>query len=228
MKVKVKNTKNVENIENTGNAESTESITSVASTVNPEKPESTENTRNQKISLLTIFLLMFKLSAFTFGGGYVIISMMQKEFVEKRGWLTEEEMQDITVVAQSAPGPVAVNSAIMMGYKLRGTGGIAVASIGIACPPLIILTIISAFYTQFKESVVIASILLGLRAGVAAIVMDVALSMCTGVLIKKQVVQIVIMFAAFIAVAGFGISAIVIIMGCLLAGLVKTVVETKK
>lgn len=187
-----------------------------------------ETEKKQKISLLTIFLLMFRLSAFTFGGGYVIISMMQKEFVEKRGWLTEEEIQDITVVAQSAPGPVAVNSAIMIGYKMRGIAGIAAASAGIACPPLIILTLISVFYTQFKESVVISSILLGMRAGVAAIVMDVAVSMCTGVLKKKQTVQIFVMIAAFAAVAVFEINAIVVIIICLLAGLVRTVARIKK
>ena len=184
--------------------------------------------QDKQISLLTIFTIMFKLSAFTFGGGYVIISMMRKEFVEKRKWLTDEEMQDITVVSQSAPGPVALNAAIMLGFKLRGAVGVAAAAAGIACPPLIILTLVSIFYTQFKEAQVVAAVLLGMRAGVAAVVFDVALSMCTGVLKGKKAVQVGVMIAAFMAVAVFGISAIVVILTCLAAGIIKTVARMKK
>ncbi len=183
---------------------------------------------NDRVSLIKFFFLMFKLSAFTFGGGWVIISMMQKEFVEKRGWITSEEMQDITVVAQSSPGPVAINCAMMLGYKLRGAGGLAAAAAGVACPPLIILTVISIFYTEFREAEVIAAVLLGMRAGVAAVVLDVALSMCSGIIKNKKWVQIAVMTGAFIAVCVFGINAIIVVLLCLAAGIIKTVAEVKK
>ena len=100
----------------------------------------------------TLFLSTFKLSAFTFGGGYVIIPLMRKQFVDRLGWLEEQEMLALTAIAQSSPGPIAVNAAILLGYRVAGVPGAMVTMLGTVIPPLVILSVISLFYDAFRSS----------------------------------------------------------------------------
>ena len=99
--------------------------------------------------LLKLFISTLYLSAFTFGGGYVIVTLMKKKFVDEYHWIEENEMLDLVAIAQSAPGPIAINGAIVVGYKLAGMIGVLVAIIGTVLPPFLIISIISIFYNIF-------------------------------------------------------------------------------
>ena len=114
--------------------------------------------------LWQLFKATFLLSAFTFGGGFVIVSLMKKKFVEDLQWLEEEEMLDITAIAQSSPGPIPINASVILGYRMYGVIGSLVAILGTALPPMIIISVISVFYTQFRSNRIIA-IALQVHAG---------------------------------------------------------------
>lgn len=102
--------------------------------------------------LWQLFKATFLLSAFTFGGGFVIVSLMKKKFVEELGWLDESEMLDITAIAQSSPGPIPINASVILGYRMCGIPGSLVAILGTALPPMIIISTISYFYAQFRSN----------------------------------------------------------------------------
>ena len=118
--------------------------------------------------LLKLFLSTLYLSAFTFGGGYVIVSLMKKKFVDECGWIKEEEMLDLIAIAQSAPGPMAVNGAIVVGYKLAGLTGALVSILGTILPPFIIISIVSVCYEAFRDNYFVSQMLEGMQAGVGA------------------------------------------------------------
>lgn len=132
-----------------------------------------------------LFLSTFKLSAFTFGGGYVIIPLMRKQFVDRLGWLEEQEMLDLTAIAQSSPGPIAVNAAILLGYRVAGVPGALVTMLGTVIPPLVILSVISLFYDAFRSNLIVSRVMKGMQAGVAAVIFDVVLTMA-GQIIGRQ------------------------------------------
>ena len=110
---------------------------------------------NKKV-LIKLFLSTLYLSAFTFGGGYVIVTLMKNKFVDECHWIEEKEMLDLVAIAQSAPGAIAVNGAIVVGYKLAGIIGVLVATVATVIPPFIIISVISVFYTLFRENRFIA------------------------------------------------------------------------
>ena len=165
----------------------------------------------------TLFSSTFMLSAFTFGGGYVIIPLMKKKFVDKLGWIEEDEMLNMTAIAQSSPGPIAVNAAIMIGYKLRGIIGAFVAAIGTVLPPLIILTVISQFYQEFKGNQYIGAMLKGMQGGIAAVITDVVIGLGGNIVSKRKLLSNVMMILSFVAVFFFDINVIILI---LVAGLI--------
>ena len=166
-----------------------------------------------------LFTSTFYLSAFTFGGGYVIIPLMRKKFVEQFHWIEEEEMLDLTAIAQSAPGAIAVNASILIGYRLAGFVGAMVTVAGTVLPPLIILSVISLAYTAFQNSLIVALVLRGMQAGVAAVIADVVISMGWDILKKKKILPIFIMFASFLASVVFDVNVILIILVCAVIGL---------
>lgn len=166
-----------------------------------------------------LFLSTFYLSAFTFGGGYVIITFMRKKFVDDYHWIDEKEMLDMTAIAQSAPGAIAVNAAILVGYRLAGIKGALITILGTILPPLIILSVISQFYIAFKESAIINAILKGMNAGVAAVVADVIVKMGKNIIDEKSIFSILVMLLAFVAVFFFDINIILIILICGISGL---------
>ncbi|NCA97883.1 MAG: chromate transporter [Clostridia bacterium] len=166
----------------------------------------------------TIFQSTFFLSAFTFGGGYVIIPLMKKKFVDELGWLDEEEMLNIAAIAQSSPGAMAVNAAILIGWRLMGITGTLVAIIGTVLPPLIILSVISLFYATFRDNPVVSAVLKGMMAGVCAVIFDVVITMGQNVLKTKKVLPTLIMVGAFVASFLMEINVIYIILFCAMLG----------
>ncbi len=175
-----------------------------------------------------LFTSTFMLSAFTFGGGYVIIPLMRKKFVDQLHWLEEEEMLDLTAIAQASPGALAVNASILIGYRIAGILGALVTVLGTVLPPLIILSVISVFYDFFRNNWVVNLLLKGMAAGVVAVIFDVVLNMGGDVLKKKQILPIIIMVGAFIATALFSINVVLIILVCGLIGAAATFIHSYK
>jgi chromate transporter len=159
-----------------------------------------------------LFLSTFLLSAFTFGGGYVIVPLMRKKFVEQLHWIEEKEMLDITAIAQSSPGAMAVNASILVGYRLAGFPGALVTVLGTVLPPFIVLSVVSYFYYEFRSSVVIRRILDGMQAGVVAVIADVTLKMAWAIIKQKEILAILIMIAAFVIVRVFQVNLVYVLL----------------
>lgn len=172
-----------------------------------------------------LFVSMLAISACTFGGGFVIVSLMKKKFVDEYGWLDEAEMLDYTALSQSCPGAIAVNAAILVGWRVGGAAGMLAAVLGTVLPPLGILTVITMFYSAFVGNPYVTMLLSGMQAGVAAVLCDVVLSMGRGVLAQRLVIKNVVMIAAFAAVYVFDVSvaAVIVCAGVLGAALQLTV-----
>lgn len=179
---------------------------------------------NKLKTLWQLFKATFTLSAFTFGGGFVIVSLMKKKFVEELGWLEEDEMLDITAIAQSSPGPIPINASVILGYRMAGLPGTLTAIFGTALPPMIIISLISVFYTQFRENQVIATALQVMRVGVAAVIFDVVFNLAKNVCKTKRGLYIGLMIVSFIATAIFDISAMLIIFICLGIGILDVLI----
>ncbi|MGN0160621.1 MAG: chromate transporter [Lachnospiraceae bacterium] len=178
--------------------------------------------------LWTLFKSMFMLSACTFGGGFVIVSLMKKKFVEELQWLEEDEMLDVTAITQSSPGPLPVNASVIIGYRMAGVVGSLTAIFGTILPPMIIISIISLFYEQFRTNTYIAIALQVMRAGVAAVIFDVVINLASNVLKTKRAMYIIMMVVAFIATYLLGVSAMIIIFVCLGIGLLDLFITMQK
>ena len=177
--------------------------------------------------LWQLFKATFLLSAFTFGGGFVIVSLMKKKFVEDLQWLEEEEMLDITAIAQSSPGPIPINASVILGYRMYGVIGSQVAILGTALPPMIIISVISVFYTQFRSNRIIAIALQVMRAGVAAVIFDVVINLAKNVIATKRTLYILLMATAFVGKVILGVDAMIVILCCLVVGLVDLAMELR-
>ena len=164
---------------------------------------------------------------FTFGGGFVIVSLMKKKFVEDLQWLEEEEMLDITAIAQSSPGPIPINASVILGYRMYGVIGSLVAILGTALPPMIIISVISVFYTQFRSNRIIAIALQVMRAGVAAVIFDVVINLAKNVIATKRTLYILLMATAFVGKVILGVDAMIVILCCLVVGLVDLAMELR-
>ncbi len=182
---------------------------------------------NKKKVLLKIFVSTLYLSAFTFGGGYVIVTLMKKKFVDEYHWIEENEMLDLVAIAQSAPGAIAVNGAIVVGYKLAGIAGAFVAITATIIPPFLIISLISVFYNAFRNNYVVSKMLEGMQAGVGAVIAAVVYEMANGIFHGKNLLSITIMFLSFIAVCCFELNVIYVVLFCGLIGIVRSMIEKR-
>ncbi len=176
----------------------------------------------------TLFLSSLQLSAFTFGGGYVIVPLMRRRFVEQLHWIDEEEMLDMTAIAQAAPGAMAVNAALLVGYRRAGFVGALVTMAGTILPPLLMLTVISYFYEAFRDNTVVALILKGMRAGVAAVIADVVVTMARGVARERRLLPLLLMAGAFAASYFFAVNVALILLICGAAGALDTLIRRRR
>ena len=177
--------------------------------------------------LARLFVTMLYISAFTFGGGYVIVTFMKKKFVDEFHWIDEKEMLDLTALAQSTPGAIAVNAAIMVGWRVGGFGGMLSAVLGTIIPPVAIISILSLFYAAFAENPYVALVLQGMQAGVAAVILDVVWNMGSKVVKGKSWLNNGIMIAAFAATFVFKVNVMYIILAAILIGVVKVILMRK-
>ena len=169
---------------------------------------------DKKGTLLKLFFSMLYISAFTFGGGFVIITFMKRKFVDELGWIDEQEMLDLTALAQSSPGAIAVNAAILVGWRVGGFLGMVTAVIGTVLPPITILSVISLFYAAFAANPYVALVLKGMQAGVAAVILDVVLRLAKDIFRQKRVLPVLILAGAFVANRFLNVNIIVIILVC--------------
>lgn len=152
------------------------------------------------------------ISEFTFGGGFVIIGMMRKKFCDELHWVTDEEVLDMTAIAQSAPGALAVNSAVIFGYRMAGIAGALISVLGTIIPPIIIISIVCLIYDAFSSNAIVQTALQVMRAGVAAIICDVVIDLAGSVIKSKNVFNICLMLAAFIASWFFKVGSVTIVL----------------
>ena len=181
-----------------------------------------EEERSFPERLRKLFFSTLYLSAFTFGGGYVIVSLLKKKFVDELHWVEEEEMLDLVAIAQSSPGAIAVNGAIVIGYRLAGIPGVLVAVLGAVLPPFVILTVISLFYRAFQSSFVVQAMLSGMKSGVSAVILSVVYDMMAGVVKEKDPLLWLVLLGSFLANYILGVNVVYIILCVILLGLVQT------
>ena len=181
--------------------------------------------------LLELFLTFSRIGLFTFGGGYAMIPLIENICVTKKEWITHEEMMDITVIAESTPGPIAINCATFVGLKKKGVWGAFAATLGVILPSFIIILIISYFFDRFIEIKWVASAFKGIKIAVGILILDAAIRMILKM--KKKPLPIVILSIAFIAmmlinIFALRISTIILMLAAALVGLFVYLIKQSK
>ena len=167
---------------------------------------------------LQVFLSFFRIGAFTFGGGYAMIPLIQRETVEKRKWITDDDILEIIAIAESTPGPIAINSATFVGYRAAGVFGSVAATLGVVLPSFVIILALSFVLKEFQELEAVRYAFNGIRAGVLALLMKSLWTMYKKS--PKGWPAYIVMAASFVLTAIFGINVLFVIIGCAVFGLV--------
>ena len=178
--------------------------------------------------LKKLFFSTLYISAFTFGGGFVIITFMKRKFVDELHWIDMTEMLDLTALAQSSPGAIAVNAAILVGWRVAGLMGMLIAVLGTILPPMLILSVISLCYQAFASNLYVALILKGMQAGVAAVILDVVCGLGSNVIKQKRPIFLVIMELDFWANVVWKVNVIYIILASALMGILLELMGRKR
>lgn len=190
------------------------------------------NTPAQEVkSLGTLFFTFFKIGLFTFGGGYAMIALLEEEFIQRRKWLDKNESLDMTAIAESTPGPVAINSATYLGYKLAKVPGAATATVAVCLPSFLIIYAISLFFEQFTQLTVIANAFKGIQVCVIYLIFSAGVRMlkaldkspfATGVLAAVMLVMV------GLSLAGVSVSSILLILLSGAAGVAAWLIGRRK
>ncbi len=176
--------------------------------------------KNKFKKALQLFTTFFKIGAFTFGGGYAMIPLISKEVVENKKWITDDDILEIVAIAESTPGPIAINSATFVGYKVCGFWGSFFATLGTVLPSFTIILVISFILDKFQELKAVQYAFNGIRAGVLALLIKALYTMYKKC--PKSAVSYIIMAGAFIATAILDAPVLAVIIGCAVLGLVSS------
>lgn len=182
--------------------------------------------KNRYKDLWKVFATFFKIGAFTFGGGYAMIPLIQKEAVEKHGWVTDEDILEIIAIAESTPGPIAINSATFVGYRTCGVLGSVCATLGVVLPSFVIIYAISFVLRQFQEIKAVQYAFQGIRAGVLALLCKALWGMYKKN--TKNWVSYIVMAGAFILTGLLDVSVLPVLVGCAVFGLVTAGIMERK
>ena len=166
-------------------------------------------------SLGTLFFTFFKIGLFTFGGGYAMIALLEEEFIQRRRWLDKDEFLDMTAIAESTPGPVAINSATYLGYKLAKIPGAATATVAVCLPSFLIIYAISLFFEQFTQLTVIANAFKGIQVCVIYLIFSAGVRMLQALdrsLFSSGVLLSVFLAMTSLSLAGISVSSILLIL----------------
>jgi chromate transporter len=173
-----------------------------------------------KQKCVRLFFITIYISSVAFGGGYVVLGMLRQYFVKKYKWMTDDEMTVSIAIAQTAPGAIAGNAAMLVGYNIAGVFGAFITMTASIIPPLVIITIVSIFYNTIRDNIIVDNILRAMRAGVVAVIISISIDMIVNVTKKgKNITAIVIMASAFIASYFIKIQPIYIILIAALCGI---------
>ena len=183
-----------------------------------EKGKEWESVKNRYKDLWKVFTTFFKIGAFTFGGGYAMIPLIQKEAVEKHGWVTDEDILEIIAIAESTPGPIAINSATFVGYRTCGVLGSVAATLGVVLPSFVLIYLISFVLRQFQELKAVQYAFQGIRAGVLALLCKALWGMYQKN--TKNWVSYLVMAGAFLLTGIFDVPVLPVLIGCAVFGLV--------
>ena len=162
----------------------------------------------------TLFSAAFKLSAGTFGGGFVIVPLMREKFVRQLHWIEEQEMMDLIAIAESAPGAIAVNASILVGYHVAGCLGALLAVLGTVLPPLLIISAVSCCYSAVRDNVLVSLVMTGMLSGVAAVICDVVITLGARVIKAGRPVLWLLMGLAFVAVQIWKVNIVPVMLLC--------------
>ena len=176
--------------------------------------------------LWKLFATFFKIGLFTFGGGYAMIALIQQEVAERKGWISEDDLLEIIAVSESTPGPIAINSATFIGYRMAGFWGSFAATLGVVLPSFGIILAVSYVLRRFYDLEAVRYAFFGIRAGVLALIFKAIVSMYKQC--PKGIVSYLLMAAALIAAAFLKINVLFIIIGCAVIGLVSSLLASKK
>ena len=185
---------------------------------------SNKDTRASRIWQL--FLTFMKIGGFTFGGGYAMIPLIQRETVEVKKWITDDDILEIIAIAESTPGPIAINSATFVGYRTAGVLGSMAATLGVVLPSFVIITLISMILTQFQELRAIQYAFFGIRAGVLALIVKAFWTMYKKC--PRGIVSYIVWVFAFICSAFLDVNVIIVIAAAALFGLITTLVNKRR
>ena len=188
-------------------------------------PENT-SPAEKRSRALTLFLTFFKIGAFTFGGGYAMLPLIQREIVEKRKWITNDDILEVVAIAESTPGPIAVNSATFVGYRTGGFSVALLATLGVVLPSFAVILAISFVLREFESLKAVQYAFSGIRAGVLALVLKALWSMYKQS--PKNAVSYALMAIAFVLVAFLGADVLPVIIGCAAVGLIVTLYAGRK
>ena len=176
--------------------------------------------------LMKIFLTFFKIGAFTFGGGYAMIPLIQREAVENHHWVTDEDILDIVAIAESTPGPIAVNAATFVGYRVRGFWGAVAATLGVVLPSFVIILAISYVLRQFQQLKAVQYAFQGIRAGVLVLMLKALIKMFKTN--RKGIVAYVIMGLSFVLTAVCKVNTFLVIALCAVLGLITAMAAERR
>ena len=154
--------------------------------------------------------------------------LMRKRFVKDLNWIDEQEMLDLISISQSSPGPIAVNASLMIGYHMGGIPGALIAAFGTVLPPMIIISVISLFYQQFRDNAYVSAVMRGMQAGVATVICNVVIDMGNTVLKAKSLLPAILMFGVFVAVYFFKVNVVWVILICALIGLINGTFSSRR
>ena len=179
----------------------------------------------KKEKLAALFTVFLKIGAFTFGGGYAMIPLIRREVAEKRDWLRDDDLLDIVAIAESTPGPIAINAATFVGYRMCGFAGALSATLGVVLPSFFILLAVSALLREFAEVRAVVYAFRGIRAGVLALIVRALWTMYRAC--PKNAAAYLVMGAAFLCAGPLSFSVLPVLIGCALFGLIYTLIREK-
>lgn len=177
-------------------------------------------------SLPQLFAAFFKIGAFTFGGGYAMIPLIQREVVENKKWITDEDILEIVAIAESTPGPIAINAATFVGYKVAGFFGAMCATLGVVLPSFVIISAIAGVLELFEDAKVVQYAFNGVRAGVLALIIKALINMYKKC--PKSPLSYAVMIGAFIAAAFLKLNVLVVVVCCAVVGLIVSLTAERR
>lgn len=186
-----------------------------------------KNNKNNKLKeCLSLFLTFAKIGAFTFGGGYAMISFIEREVVDNKKWISKKYMSNIITIGESTPGPIAVNVATFVGNKVCGVFGAMAATLGVVFPSFLIILILSTVLNLLQENLIFQNCFFGIRVGIIALIINALISLYKQC--SKDIFSYILMILALVSVVFFNVSSVIVLIVCAVLGFILQVSGIRK